>query len=372
MKKLEENNVYFYIDKNKLIDNFSGFSKLGSVYYPLKSNSNNIILETLKSLMNGNGTDNGFLISQISHYEKLKKSGVEADKMCLINVLAEDKTVEYLYEEGVRFFTFDNLNSLQNYAKYADLSESKLAIRLSSAEAFNDKFTHLGGDTNECLEMVNYLKNKCFDYGISFYLQKDIKSEKNPLEKMLDYIITNFKDSNLNFISIGGVKRYNKINIDVINKAKEQLNINQIILEPGRHLLEDTVDLETKVIRTKTINNKSVLIIKNGIYSGFFDSLLYNKKFEFYFESRTDGKIKIKYEKTNENDHEFFMCGGSSDSGDKLGTMYIDKKYKNELIVQSKFYVKSIGTYFEEFFMPYSEDLNKIYIDKNGGYNYEI
>ena len=39
MVKLEENNIYFYFNKDKLIENFNDFSELGNIYYPLKTNS---------------------------------------------------------------------------------------------------------------------------------------------------------------------------------------------------------------------------------------------------------------------------------------------------------------------------------------------
>lgn len=37
--------------------------------------------------------------------------------MCFINVLAEYETVKYLYNSGVRFFTFDNLDAIINFSK---------------------------------------------------------------------------------------------------------------------------------------------------------------------------------------------------------------------------------------------------------------
>ena len=39
MINLEENNIYFYFNKNKLIQNFNNFNELGNIYYPLKTNS---------------------------------------------------------------------------------------------------------------------------------------------------------------------------------------------------------------------------------------------------------------------------------------------------------------------------------------------
>lgn len=363
MINLEENNIYFYFKKNKLIQNFNDFSKLGNIYYPLKTNSNEVIIKSLQSLIGKE--NNGYLISSIHHFKILKSANVNPLKMCFINVLAEKDTVKYLYDNGVRFFTFDNLNSLIEFSKYADLSKVKIAIRLSTTQVFCDKFTHLGADLEECLKIFSFLKNnKCNDYGISFYIQNNLKKEDNVLEKILKYIRENYNNLKINFISIGGLKESNKINKEVLENFKNEFQIKQIILEVGRHLVENTIKMETRIIREKIINNKKTVIIKNGIYSGFFDILLYNKKFELYLKTKNDGEIKVEYEKSKINDYEFFMCGGSSDSGDKIGLMYINSKYKDELKVGTKFIVKNAGAYFEEFFMPYSNDFKKVFIEE--------
>lgn len=82
-----------------------------------------------------------------------------------------------------------------------------------------------------------------------------------------------------------------------------------------------------------------------------------------YLKSKNDGEIKLEYEKSSLNDYEFIMCGGSSDSGDILGKMYINSMYKDELVEGAKFIIKNVGAYFEEFFMQYSNDLKKVYIE---------
>lgn len=363
MINLEENNIYFYFNKNKLIQNFNEFSELGNIYYPLKTNSNEVIIKTLQPLIEKE--NNGYLISSIHHFKILKSVNVNPLKMCFINVLAENNTVKYLYDEGVKFFTFDNLNSVVEFSKYADLSKVKIAIRLSTAQVFNDKFTHLGADLEECLKIFTFLKNnKCNDYGISFYIQKNLKMKDNVLEKILEHIKANYNNLKIKFVSIGGLKQSKEIKKEAIKNLKNELEINQIILEVGRYLVEDTIKLETRIIREKTIDNTKTIVIKNGIYSGFFDILLYNKKFQLYLKTKNDGEIKVEYEKTQISDYEFIMCGGSSDSGDKIGLMYINSKYKDELKVGAKFIVKDAGAYFEEFFMPYSNDLKKVFIEE--------
>lgn len=363
MINLEENNIYFYFNKNKLIENFSGFRELGTIYYPLKTNSNELIIKTLRPLIEKE--NNGYLISSIYHFEILKNANINPLKMCLINVLAENNTVKYLYDNGVRFFTFDDLNTVIEFSKYADLSKVKIAIRLSTMQVFNDKYTHLGTELEECLKIFTFLKNNnCNDYGISFYIQNNLKIENNVLEKTLKFIQENYSNLGIKFVNIGGLKQSKDIKKETLRKFKSELKINQIILEVGRYLVEDTMKIETRIIREKTINNKKTVIIKNGIYSGFFDVLLYNKKFTIYLKSKCDGEIKVGYEKSKVNDYEFFMCGGSSDSGDKIGLMYINSKYKKELTTGAKFVVKNVGAYFEEFFMPYSNDLKKVFIEE--------
>lgn len=363
MIELEENNIYFNFNKNKLSKNFDNYSKIGKIYYPLKTNSNETLLKELQKLIDR--VDNGFLISSITNFEILQKLGVNPLKMCFINVLAENETIKFLYESGIRFFTFDNIDSLIEFSKYANLGETKIAVRISTMQVFNNKFVHLGANLDETIRMLNFIKSKCNNYGISFYVQNNLKQEENSVEEILKYIQEKFRNSEIKFVNIGGLKQFENINKKIIESFKEEFKINELILEIGRYLVEDTIELRTRIIREKIINNKKIVIIKNGIYSGFFDILLYNKKFPIYFISKNDGEIKVEYEKTETNNYEFTMCGGSSDSGDKLGKMYINYKYRDELIEKAEFCIKDVGAYFEEFFMPYSNDLNKVYIIEN-------
>ena len=300
MIELEENKIKFYFNKNKLIENFNDFCKLGDIYYPLKTNSNKIIIETLKPMMNKE--NNGYLISSIYHFKILQKENVNPLKMCCINVLAEDETIKYLYNNGVRFFTFDNLNSVINFAQYADLSKVKIAVRLSTTQVFNEKFTHLGGDMQECKKMLEFLRNKCNDYGISFYIQNSIKKENDVLETILEYIQEKYNDLGINFVSIGGLNKSKEINKEILVNFKNKLNLKQIILEVGRYLVEDTIEMETRIIREKTVENMKTVIIKNGIYSGFFDILLYNKKFSIYFLCNS---LYIKFVRSNTLENNF-------------------------------------------------------------------
>lgn len=344
-------NIYFKFNKSKLKYNFNKYKEVGNIYYPLKTNSNiNVIRELSKIFRN----DDGFLISTLDHFYKLNSINISPEKMCCINVLASDYMLKKLYSNGVRFFVFDDYDTLIRFSSYADLSKVKIALRLNLMEIFGNELMHLGASYEECLEMFNFLRGKCLEIGISFYIQKRLKNRKNVLEDIVHYINSNFND--LDFISVAG---FLEEDIDVLKNNY----FKKIILEPGKYLVEDVIDLDTSVIRKKKIKNKNILIIKNGIYSGMFDVLLYKKEFKMYLD--IDGKkILLSHKKINESYCDIHLFGGSSDSGDYLGTMFIAEEYLSGINCKTKIIIKNVGAYFEEFFMNYGNNLKKIYIEE--------
>lgn len=356
-----ENEVTFLINKNIIIHNYKRYSKIGNVFYPLKTNTNEIVLKTL--IDNFNSGD-GFLISNINHFDLLDSMNVSPKNMCYINVLSGDNTIKYLYDKGVRFFVFDNFKSLETFIDYANLSECKILIRLNTMEVFDDTLMHLGASTTECKEMLDLLNNKCDSVGISFYLQTKIKNEIGALERMLHYIENNFKNYSLDLLSLAGIKNYDELNVEVINETKQRMNLKNVILEPGKYLVGNSVSIITKIIRIKNLNNKNILIIKNGIYSGLLDVVLYNEKFKLYLIDN-DKYIDFSYIKDNNHSIEVYICGGSSDSGDVIGTLYVSENCFNKISVGSEILIKDVGAYFEEFFMPYGGDINKVYVEVN-------
>jgi len=347
---MKEKVINFYLDKKKLELNYNKFSKIGKIYYPLKTNSNKIILNELIKLYGK--SDNGFLITHISHYYKLRRLGVSPKKMCMVNVITSDENIKFFYNRGVRYFTFDNISSLERFVKYADLNKTRIAIRLNIIEVFNI-FSHLGAKTNECKQMLELLKKKkANDYGISFYLQKETLPGKNVLNRMLDYIVENFKNFDMTFLNVGGAIKPEKIDNYILNEIKQKMNLQYIIIEPGRYLVGNSGYMETTIIKKKADN---VFIIQNGIYSGLLDALLYNKRFELFVKIN---KEVVKLEsKPFQNSKEIIICGASSDSGDRIGKFYIEEKCYNELEIGTNIIVNNALAYVEEFFMPLGGDL---------------
>ena len=343
------NIVNFYLDYNKLKQNYDSFNKIGQIFYPLKTNSNSEVIKELNKLYDG--SDNGFLITHKCHYDKLKQIGISADKICVSNILMNDNDIRYLYNQGVRYFTFDNNYSLKEFLQYINTDEIRIAIRLNIIEVFN-VFSHLGALTKDCKEMFDLLKEyKVKNFGISFYLQKETIPEGNVLNRMLNYIKNNFNTYSMSFINIGGAIKPEEIDVNKLNELKEKLNANRIIIELGRYLVGNAGYMETEIIK-KTFEN--TFIIKNGIYSGLLDCLLYNRKFEMYLKDNYE-LIKLEY-KPFEESKEVIFCGASSDSGDRIGKLYIGADNYNKLKIGSIIKIENALAYVEEFFMPLGGD----------------
>ena len=137
------------------------------------------------------------------------------------------------------------------------------------------QFSHLGGNTEECKRMLQVLNQfGCNDYGISFYLQKEIMQTPNSLEFMLNFVANNFRGFEMNFINVDGAKRPEEIDKNKLNQIQEVLGIKHYVLESGRYLVGNTIDMETTIIEAKQIANIPCVIIRNGIYSGLVDALL--------------------------------------------------------------------------------------------------
>ena len=349
--------MQFCISEKTLVENFEKISKFGNVYYPLKTNSNPQILKLIKPLVCEKS--GGFLISSIKHFSVLKKLGVNEQKMAFINVCSDAKTIKKLYQKNVRFFVFDDMSELEKFAKYADKKTAKVCVRISVCEVFDCDFSHLGASLKIAIQMLNFLKNNGFLYGISFYLHKKLKFLDNSIQIMLDYISKNFMDYKIKFLNIGGIFENTNGVLSKLAEIKTQLNIDEINLEPGTKLVENCVDLYSKILRVRYIKNNICLIVKNGIYSGFFDSVLYGKKFDVFL---ANGQM-IPLQKCKSKDMvSVKIFGPTSDSDDFVGEYYLQKSDVEKIMSCDYILIKNCGAYFEELFVDYCQDNSKQYI----------
>lgn len=347
----KHNRINFYLNINKLQDNYKKFSNIGTVYYPVKSNSNEVIIRELEKL----GCN--FLIAYVSHLKKLTSLGVNPDKCLVSSTLMSESDTRYLYDNGVSFFTFDNIESLKAFLSYADKNKVKVALRINIGEVF-DVFSHLGATSIELDEMVDILKDAgVTNYGISFYLQKELFMESDSLMTMIDFITKKFSQREIRFIDIGGGVEPEKIDKEKVIKSLSSIKVSEIIVEPGRYLVGNAGFMETEVITKKACN---VFILRNGIYSGLLDSKLVGKRYDLSIVTH-DKVIPLSKEKDNDKKCEITFCGSSNDSIDVIGTYYLDEDKLNLIGKGTTVIVNDALSYVEELFIPLGGEFDIIY-----------
>ena len=233
MARKSKQPYFCFIEKN-LIQNLEKFKPTDSIYYCVKTNCNPLVINNLDKL------NCNFCINTIEHFEILQKYDINTNKICTINVLMDDKNIKYLYNKGVRFFTFDNYTSLYNFSKYADLSSCKICLRFSTMNIYKDSPTHMGANIIEIRKMIDYIKSKNGTYGIGIYIHGKLKNNANICNEFLSIVKKEYFDAN--FVNIGGItpKIYKEINT---------IKNIQTNLEIGTMIVENTFNLVTNIIR---------------------------------------------------------------------------------------------------------------------------
>ena len=349
----------FIYDRKKLNENYSFIKGYGNVYYTLKANSSKQVLKFIKENIS---EGDGFCISSKADFYTLENLQTEVNKICCINVLLDFEDLIYLYKKGVRKFVFDDYQLLQRFSQNVEIEDCEIIIRLNISEIFSRKISHLGTNTTEMVNMFSLIES-CKRAGISLYFQKNIKLAKNYVKKGCKFIRNMIaKYDFIKVINIGG------INEDVDFKYLLELKNPDVCLniETGTRILKDVMELHTHLLNTKEIGGKNIIVIKNGIFSGFFDVIYYKKKFSIAICIKKEIDL-LKHRKRGYK--KLFIYGGSGDSGDFLGKYYIDKNIDVKKI--KEIIVKDIAGYFGVFFMKYGTDIElgrAIYKEKN----YEI
>lgn len=364
---MTSNLVTCWLDKQKLEQNYASYCALGSVFFPLKANASPFVLGVLAQNLKQHPS-NGFLISCKWHYELLAKLGVNVESIALMNVLASKQTIGFLVQKGITKFAFDETNKLKWFLSAFYGKKFEIALRISIAEAFNVE-SHLGASIDQAKQMLTLLKGTSHRIGLSFYLNSDVSTLPDALQKMVAFLCEHFASYEIQFVSVGGIKGAESVDASALKMCKKTLKLEQIVLEPGGFLVGDAVTLQTKIIKTGVSLQTHYAVIANGLYSGFFDKVLLNKEFCFALK-QGDDTIVLQKHATNADDVLIKLFGGSSDSADKLGQYYLPKSKMHLVQVGEALFVKNVGGYFDVLYMSYCSDLEFEY--KLAGESYEV
>lgn len=341
----------YTIDLKRLEENYCEFNKFGNVYYPVKTNHNKVILRKLKKL------GCGFECDSISHIKKVY-SRRTASKIIFSNVAKSYEDIEWAIRHKISFYTIDDINSLKtiiSLAKKYRLKKININIRINIFDIFKSVFLNksaldscLGADINTCKELLDIINNQKeieIYKGISFYVQTEMYNKKDMLEKVFEYLSINFSsEDKLSWINIGGGSSLTRLKdlASSIQNNMRLLKIKSLILEPGRFLLDNVVDVYIPIIRINNLNEgKVVASIAIGIYHGFIDIILHNREFDIGYIK--DDKF-IKLDKYSNEGKKLIIRGPTSDSLDLIGTFQMPSDLINKDTI---FLVKNIGAYFQ-------------------------
>ena len=323
----------------------SGFP-FGKVYYAVKANPSNEVLELLKN------KGSNFDIASIYELEKVMALGVKPEQISFGNTIKKARHIRAFYEKGVRLYATDSEADLRNIAKAAP--GSKIYVRIlteGSTTADWPLSRKFGCQTDMAMDLLVLAKELGLEpYGISFHVgsqQRDIGAWDAAIAKV-KVIFERLKEEDnitLKMINMGGGFPANYITkTNTLKTYAEEITrflqedfgdeLPEIILEPGRSLIANAGILVSEVV---LVSRKSHTALERWVYTDV-------GKFSGLIETMDESiKFPIWTEKQGELE-EAVIAGPTCDSAD---IMYENYKYglPLNLAIGDRMYWLSTGAY---------------------------
>ena len=323
----------------------SGFP-FGKVYYAVKANPSNEVLELLKN------KGSNFDIASIYELEKVMALGVKPEQISFGNTIKKARHIRAFYEKGVRLYATDSEADLRNIAKAAP--GSKIYVRIlteGSTTADWPLSRKFGCQTDMAMDLLVLAKELGLEpYGISFHVgsqQRDIGAWDAAIAKV-KVIFERLKEEDnitLKMINMGGGFPANYITkTNTLKTYAEEITrflqedfgdeLPEIILEPGRSLIANAGILVSEVV---LVSRKSHTALERWVYTDV-------GKFSGLIETMDESiKFPIWTEKQGELE-DAVIAGPTCDSAD---IMYENYKYglPLNLAIGDRLYWFSTGAY---------------------------
>jgi len=274
----------FLFDLNILEDNYktinSSIAGGCEIRYALKANSEDDVIEKLKSL------GSGFEIASLGELTILKKHLVDPRSIFFSSPVKIPEHISAAYEYGVSYFGFDSVEELIKLKTYAPHSTVYLRIQVSNHGSnwkLEDKFGALKPHWQRL--MVTAKKYGLKPEGITFHVgwnNESVETWKNTL-KVVEGLINKLHKSGINitFIDLGGGFPAHKIDqfkalkqiVSAINPLLKKLVSTyklQIFAEPGTFLVANCGLLMTKIFAKIKRRNTTWLYVDSSMTNGFY------------------------------------------------------------------------------------------------------
>ena len=286
-------NPRFILYKDKVLKKYFELKDLSlKVSYSLKTN-----LEVGKILEDE--SDSMFSVHSLRELERVE------DKMRVWYFLLgiSEKDLEEIWTKGVRNFVVDLVADLNLLEKFIENKKEKinllLRINLRENTIFSGRYYVFGMKSEIVNEKISSLReNESIDkLGIHFHRKTQNVSEWN-LKEDLENFLSKENLEKIDIINIGGGLPGSYKNTDdrtlkmifrKILEIKEEFG-KEIIVEPGRFIASNSVDLECKII---AIQGKTIFV-SCSIFNSALDTIVANVKLLVEGEKEEGNKYMIK------------------------------------------------------------------------------
>lgn len=259
--------LYYEFDLCKIGRNYLDLVKAINpkrMFYAVKANGEIPLLKKLDSI------GASFEIASRGELQKLRLLGVESNRIICSTPIKSEDTIVNLYENGIGYFVFDNLDEFSKIKKLAPKSLKILRINLTNSIPDTIRF---GMDYQDFVSLLSAgaLNAQEVD-GITFYLTKNRDTKRLELAlNLAEQFLRLLKKPAI--LNIGGNYRLpDELNDDYYSVLQNQLfRLKQqfdciVYAEPGRSIVKSAGCLVCQVIGYKP--KEGFVYLDAGLPSG--------------------------------------------------------------------------------------------------------
>lgn len=326
------------------------------IRYAMKSNPHPSVLKTVLE------SSAGFEIASSGELELLKKLKVEPGKIIFSAPVKKPDDIKEAFEYGVKAFVADCTQEVDKLAKYAP--GSLLMVRVQADEegsvfTLKEKF---GAEPSETFSIIEYAASIGLKpIGLTFHVGSQAMNTEAWSKglKTAHEIIGSVAKSGIkmNSVDIGGGFPFNyasgQLELDEAFKSIrgtiQQLEMNdlEILLEPGRALVANSMDLTTTVTLRSQRGSQNWVYLDAGTYNWVFEAMEFQGGLKFGIE-QTDPRTDIS--------SSFTVGGPTCDSIDVIRRNCLlpeDIKEGDRVVIRNVgAYSYSFGSSFNGFAVP--------------------
>lgn len=287
----EKRTPCFVVNKSTIVDRLSEFSHLfdGKIAYSTKTNPAEQIVRLIQE------SNHNFMVCSTEELDYLQQIVGDVSGVVYLSPTLDKEELEYILQRGIHRLSLDSPQQVKLVCSNPE-SFQEVFIRVATGykikkEDFTyEKNSFLGIPIDEALSYLTILSSR----GINVGVHNQLSSQNTDLESwqqnlaILTELVQEAKTRAIPLYSInlgGGfpisytdsVPTLRNI-AGVISQAQQQMrtfypNLN-LIFEPGRYIVGESIALVTRVRQKKKFRDKLVLIVDASTYNSSMDTML--------------------------------------------------------------------------------------------------